>query len=244
MRFTGAAVLGVLVMLLSSVPSSSVAASPGGADLCAAVADEAGFTGEPLVTAVAVGLAESGCDPLARGVNGPTPGCPGGSVDRGLWQMNGCYSPDVSDACAYDAACNGRVAYRLSAGGTTWKPWSSFNNGRHLSFLTEARATVQRLGRAGVALIQSRFGTVGNFELVYPAVGGGIRVMWRNNDAPGNPWSAPSVFGPSLGPVDGVTMIQSSYGNLEVVARVAGSLYPMWRDSGPTFNWNGPSASL
>jgi len=100
-------------------------------------------------------------------------------------------------------------------------------------------------GAAGnPVLIQSRLGTVGNFELAYPTVAGGLGIMWRNNDAPGTPWSAPSVFAQSLGPVSGVSMIQSSYGNLEVVARVGESLFSLWRDSGPTFTWRGPSAFL
>ena len=90
-------------------------------------------------------------------------------------------------------------------------------------------------------LVQSRFGIVGNFELVYPAVGGGIGVMWRNNDAPGNPWSPSSVFGQSLGRVDALTMVQSSYDNLEVVARVGDRLHSFWRGSD---GWNGPSLLL
>jgi hypothetical protein len=134
-----------LVFLRAPAVEAAVA-GPTGVDLCAAVAYDAGFRGEPLVTAVAVGMAESHCNPLARGVNGPTSGCPSGSYDRGLWQINSCYSPEVSDACAYDAACNARVAYRMSSGGTSWKPWSSYNNGRHLSFMAEARAAVARLG--------------------------------------------------------------------------------------------------
>jgi hypothetical protein len=98
--------------------------------------------------------------------------------------------------------------------------------------------------RGNPVLIQSRFGTKGNFELVVPAAaGGGLYFFWRNNDDPTLPWSAPLRFGQSLGPVDEITMIQSNFGspgNLELIARVGSQLYFMWRDSGPTFQWNGP----
>lgn len=99
-------------------------------------------------------------------------------------------------------------------------------------------------GAAGnPVLIQSRFGQTGNFELAYPLAVGGIGIKWRNNDAPGLPWSATTSFGQTLGHVDSLSMIQSNFGtpgNLEVVARVGSALHALWRDSGPTYSWNGP----
>ena len=101
-------------------------------------------------------------------------------------------------------------------------------------------------GAAGnPVLIQSRFGQTGNFELAYPLAAGGIGIKWRNNDAPAMPWSATTSFAQSLGRVDALTMIQSSFGtpgNLELVARVGDTLHAFWRDSGPTFTWNGRCA--
>ncbi|WP_447601174.1 hypothetical protein [Nitrospira sp. Nam80] len=99
--------------------------------------------------------------------------------------------------------------------------------------------------RGNPVLLQSRFGTKGNFELVVPAAtGGGLFFLWRNNDNPSLPWSAPVRFGQALGTVDEVTMIQSNFGspgNLELIARVGQQLQFMWRDSGPAFQWNGPT---
>jgi hypothetical protein len=92
-------------------------------------------------------------------------------------------------------------------------------------------------------LIQSRFGTQGNFELVVPSAVGGLVHFWRNNDDQALPWSGPIFFGGALGMVDAVTMIESNFGspgNLELVCRVADQPYFFWRDSGPAFNWNGP----
>jgi hypothetical protein len=93
------------------------------------------------------------------------------------------------------------------------------------------------------ALIQSRFGSMGNFELVVPAAESGLMHLWRNDDNKFLPWSGATFFGGSLGTVDTVTMIESNFGNpgnLELICRVQDQLYFFWRDSGPAFNWNGP----
>jgi hypothetical protein len=92
-------------------------------------------------------------------------------------------------------------------------------------------------------LIQSRFGRKGNFEMVVPGANGGLIQFWRNNDAANLPWSGPTPFGGGLGQVDAVTMIQSNFGspgNLELICRHGSQLFFFWRDSGPTFRWNGP----
>jgi len=92
------------------------------------------------------------------------------------------------------------------------------------------------------ALIQSRFGKRGNFELVVPLASGGIAHYWRSNDDPALPWLPTTVFGTELGNVDAVALIQSNFGqprpgNLEVVARVGDDLIHFWRDSGPDLTW-------
>jgi hypothetical protein len=92
-------------------------------------------------------------------------------------------------------------------------------------------------------LIQGRFGSPGNFEMVVPAAGAGLYHVWRNNSNGYMPWSGVIPFGQGLGQVDAVTMIESNYGNpgnLEVIARAGGALQFFWRDSGPAFHWNGP----
>jgi hypothetical protein len=115
------------------------------ADLCARVGQSAGFRGGYLVIAVAVALAESRCVPSAVGTNGPTAGCANGSRDRGLWQINDCYHPNVSDACAFDAQCNANAAFAISSGGTNWQPWSTYKNGAYASWVDEAQNAVDRL---------------------------------------------------------------------------------------------------
>jgi hypothetical protein len=92
-------------------------------------------------------------------------------------------------------------------------------------------------------LIQSRFGSKGNFEVVVPRPSTGLAHYWRNDDDPFLDWHGPVVFGAGSGRYDAVTMIQSNYGSpgdLEVVTVQGNNLIFFWRDSGPAFNWNGP----
>jgi hypothetical protein len=88
--------------------------------------------------------------------------------------------------------------------------------------------------------LQSTFGTRGNFELIAPRAGGALAHYWRNNDAPGLPWSAALPFG--SGVVSDVSCVQSNFGpgNLEVVARQGNQLVFYWRANVPPFTWSGP----
>ena len=86
-------------------------------------------------------------------------------------------------------------------------------------------------------LIQSSFGIPGNFELVFPAKESGILHTFRDNSAPGFPWSAPVSFGD--GEFSGVSLIQSTFGNLEVVGVRGNQLVHLFRDA--QFNWSGAS---
>lgn len=120
-----------------------------GIDLCAEVGKAAGFSGNSLVTAVAIAMAESSCNPSAIGYNPADASCPSGSVDRGLWQINSCWHPEVSDTCAYQSQCNAHEAYRISYSGTYWSPWSTYNGGQYRAYLPAAQAAVDRLGGGG-----------------------------------------------------------------------------------------------
>jgi len=106
----------------------------------------AGFpVGKPLVTAVAVALAESRCNPTARGTNTVSVRCPEGSIDRGLWQINSCYHEEVNDHCAYQVQCNADAAFVISHRGLYWKPWSTFKNGQYQRYVTMATNAVAEL---------------------------------------------------------------------------------------------------
>ena len=106
------------------------------AQVCGAVAAKAGFSYNNyistnagsypvIVVAVAVALAESGCQwniylcnpSLAYGYYPPV-SCPSGttSYDRGLWQINSYYHNEVSDSCAFQVQCNTAAVLHC-----TWK---------------------------------------------------------------------------------------------------------------------------
>jgi hypothetical protein len=93
------------------------------------------------------------------------------------------------------------------------------------------------------SMIQSTFGNKGNFELVVPLASGGLGYYWRDNDDAHLHWYGPFMFGMNTGQVEGVSLIQSNFGNpghLELVAQIDGCLAFFWRDSGPDLRWNGP----
>jgi hypothetical protein len=85
-------------------------------------------------------------------------------------------------------------------------------------------------------LIQSTFGTIGNFELVVPAACGGLAHYWRDNNARGFPWNGPSFFG--SGSWSSPALLQATWGSLEVIAQQGGRLGHFWRDG---LGWQGPS---
>jgi peptidoglycan hydrolase CwlO-like protein len=107
----------------------------------ALVAQKAGFSGENLVIAVAVAMAESGSDANAVGR----------LHTYGLWQILShahptMINPSNPDASKwYDPYVNAGFAYRISGGGKTWVPWSVYTNGAYLKRMGQARAGVNLL---------------------------------------------------------------------------------------------------
>lgn len=105
----------------------------------------AGFDSENAVTIVCIALAESGGDDAARNWNPPTPDAPNGSLDRGILQINDYYHWEVSDACAYNAACSFREAFRISYGGLEYGAWYAYVYRTHLAFERRVREALARM---------------------------------------------------------------------------------------------------
>lgn len=91
-----------------------------------AIATRAGFPDPKLASAIA--FAESG-------------GVPGAFLRSsreysvGLWQINTLVHPySVEDM--KDPIKNAAAAYKISKGGTNWRPWSTFTNGKYQQFRT------------------------------------------------------------------------------------------------------------
>lgn len=99
------------------------------------VAKQAGFSGDGLVTAIAIAIAESHGDPKITNTAGNSAG-----TDRGLWQINSFYHPEVSDAQAFDPQGNANAAYQISSQGRDWTPWATYNNGAYQANLSRAQA--------------------------------------------------------------------------------------------------------
>src|SRR5215470_4586234 len=132
------------------------------AQVCGAVAAKGGFSYTTdistnagsypvIVVAVAVALAESGCQyniylcnpSLAAGYYPPV-SCPAGtgSYDRGLWQINSYYHSEVSDACAFQVQCNTAAAFLISSKGRSWSAWTAYNSGAWASYISLAEQAV------------------------------------------------------------------------------------------------------
>ena len=92
--------------------------------------------GSNCATAVAVALAESSGNTKAVNHNSDSHH----SIDRGLWQINSYWHPEVSESCAFDASCNARSAKSISGGGSNWTPWSTYNGGAYRRYLSKAQA--------------------------------------------------------------------------------------------------------
>lgn len=91
-----------------------------------AIAKNAGFADPKLAAAIA--LAESGgvTNALARSSR---------EISVGLWQINTMIHP-YSASDMRNPLKNAAAAFKISKGGTNWRPWTSFNNGAYLKFRT------------------------------------------------------------------------------------------------------------
>lgn len=104
----------------------------------AQLAANAGFTGQDLVTAVAIALAESSGNPGAVGDLNITPG---GSV--GLWQINLRWHPEFTAAMLVDPQTNANAAFKVyRAAGNSFQPWSTFKTGAYTAHLEDAQSGV------------------------------------------------------------------------------------------------------
>ena len=130
----------------SSYGSAGAAAKGGGAytgsnSSLVSTLKAAGFTGKGLQVAYAVAMAESGGRATDHNNNAST-----GDDSYGLFQVNLFKSlrgriqqyglHGASDL--YDPLTNAKVAYKMSAGGHYWAPWSTYKSGAYKKYMTGA----------------------------------------------------------------------------------------------------------
>lgn len=125
----------------------------------AAAAAAAGFTGEDLVTAVAVGLAESsGRITVGSLLPGTAASGDGnltqqGETSAGIWQINFRPSRDMNNpirnpTANADPLQNARNAFQIYQGaGGTFTDWTTFNQGQYQSHMATARQAVAEMGQ-------------------------------------------------------------------------------------------------
>ncbi|HEY4175175.1 MAG TPA: hypothetical protein VGM90_00015 [Kofleriaceae bacterium] len=90
--------------------------------------------GDRVALATAIAYAESNFRPTITNVVGNSHG-----TDRGLWQINSYWHPEVSIACALNAACNARAMATISKKSTKWSEWWTYNNHKQVPFMGLAR---------------------------------------------------------------------------------------------------------
>ena len=115
---------------------------------------QAGFTGDALVTMVAIARGESGWNPGAQGDTTITNGTWGPSI--GLSQIRSLNSQRGTGGWRdperlSDPLFNARAAYAISNGGTNFTPWTVYTADLYQQYVTEAKAAVTALGAGAVA---------------------------------------------------------------------------------------------
>lgn len=106
------------------------------------VARNAGFTGQDLVIAVAVALAESSGNPKAYNPETEA-GAPEGRGSYGLWQIYRNAHPEFDGMDLYDPQTNANAAFAIySVAGNSFRPWSTFKNGAYQAHLDSAQNQV------------------------------------------------------------------------------------------------------
>jgi hypothetical protein len=191
--------------LLGIGPETAVQAATA-SSTCVRYATKAGwanngyFAGD-LVTVAAICVAESTGNPrlyVCDNANGQAVGhgnfvpgkpvtCPAGTVsyDRGLWQLNSGVAGAVSDSCAFNPVCNAKTAYLASGRGTSFTPWSSYDQDVYTPFIDPAQTAVTHLSAGTVT--SALLGEC--LERAKQASGGKIVLANCGSGAAGQQWS-------------------------------------------------------
>jgi hypothetical protein len=127
--------------------TSSCAPSSTGGWTVASVAENAGFNGQDLTTAVAVAYAESSGNPNAYNPE-TAAGTPKGQGSYGLWQIYLKAHPEYNGQNLFDPQTNANAAYAIyAAAGDTFSPWSTYaaGTGAFTNYLEQAQTQVNSL---------------------------------------------------------------------------------------------------
>lgn len=130
--------VGLFALGGGAVMNSGILGNLSASDI-ATFAANAGFTGNDLITAVSVALAESSGNPKALGDVGI------GQGSFGLWQINSYYHPEFGPdfTVLYDPQTNANAAYSIYVvSGYTFKPWSTFNSRAYAKYVSQVQSAL------------------------------------------------------------------------------------------------------
>lgn len=103
-------------------------------------AQNAGFTGQDLLTAVAIALAESSGN--ANVYNRETAaGAPQGQGSYGLWQIYLYKHPEDAGLNLYDPQINANAAFAIYSAAGGFTPWTTYNSGAYQAYLIPAASS-------------------------------------------------------------------------------------------------------
>jgi hypothetical protein len=135
-------ILGAGYLILNFAGGDSVSGKLSAIDI-AGFAQNAGFTGVDLVTAVAIAIAESGGDPNAYNPETKAK-APVNKGSYGLWQIYLNKHPEYANSNLYDPQTNANAAFAVySAAGNSFSPWSTFGGGQYQAYLDQANSAVE-----------------------------------------------------------------------------------------------------
>lgn len=125
-----AILVGALIYFIGVQMTQAAESSSGNltAAQIAVLAQNAGFVGTDLSTAVAVALAESSGNPSAYNPE-TAAGTPEGKGSYGLWQIYLKMHPEYTAAQLLDPQENANAAYKIyQAAGGSFTPWSTYSS--------------------------------------------------------------------------------------------------------------------
>lgn len=152
----------------------------------AAVAANAGFSGDDLITAVAVALAESNPPGNEQSVGDQ-------GTSFGLWQIHLPAHPEFEGMNHLDPQVNAHEAFDVySTAGDSFRPWSTYSiNGQYRNFLQDAATGVAQLATASSQVVtltppvaadsvgHPEFAVAGvSFKEVLILAGIGLALLW------------------------------------------------------------------
>lgn len=116
------------------------------------IAQRAGWTGQDIVIAVAVALAESGGDTGA--VNRANSN---GTVDYGLWQINSVHASLLAGGDWSLPADNAAMAFKVwsdrkAQTGNGWQAWATYTSGKYLVHMPAAQTAAFNPDDSGLIL--------------------------------------------------------------------------------------------